>query len=133
MVTSGQIVDFLGKLEALGVRTGTTVEIKTVALEDLKVPKAPAPDAEASADAKASDTPAPAAPAKKVLTASLVVIGEFEDLYQFLILLENVPYDMQIDKMALNKPEGAQYGKVQLSPKDWKGEFTITLLSFVSQ
>lgn len=59
--------------------------------------------------------------------------GNFKDIYRFLTLLENSPYELEFLGMDIEKeatPLGGEDTKVVVSSK-WNAVFTIKLLSFV--
>ena len=51
---------------------------------------------------------------------SFEVKGSFRDLFHYLSLLEDLSYQIRLDKISLIKPEGS----------DWQIDFEITLLSY---
>ncbi len=128
-VESNEIVNFLEELEALGTSANALIEVTSVGLGDRKMsgPSAP-PPAPASSDPTADNVdgqitappPAPTGPTQKIVEVSLKATGSFVDVYQYLLLLENLPYDVEIDRMSMSK--GAD--------GSWEGDFSIQLLSF---
>jgi len=146
-VTSDHVVDFLNYLETLGTNSQTAVEITTVNLADSKDAKpaatgasAPAAPANAEQDQTAA-APAPAQPKQQNLSVELKASGTFASVYQFLLLLENVPYDVRIDKVSMKKgvdqtastggSPAAIAAAVANGKNLWQGDFIVTLLSFI--
>ncbi|MEK7588962.1 MAG: hypothetical protein AAB438_04080 [Patescibacteria group bacterium] len=65
------------------------------------------------------------------LTIGIRSSGTFEGLYKFLILLENLKYEIDIASMELNRASvGEVEGVIDIKP-EWKANFKIRLLSFV--
>ncbi len=127
-VDSGEIVNFLEELEILGASANASIQITSVGLGDRQVKAAPAPVPDTTSDPSADGSsaeitaPPPAPSGQKVVEVSLKATGSFADVFEYLLLLENLPYDVEIDGMSISKTADGT----------WGGDFSIKLLSFVS-
>ena len=97
------VVIFLESLEELGRKTGVSVSIISVK--------------EGEAEKKSDLLSGTIAPLSVKLTAD----GSFKNVYNFLTLLENAPYEIVFDRIQLLKDEET----------GWSGEFNIVLQSYI--
>lgn len=114
-VKEDEVVKFIESIEDLGKKTNTIVQIT---------------QAQASQDPKKAST----------LFISLSSSGTFVDVTHFLVLLENLPHDMSVNKVLLSvetTPEQTvvdpKTGKIVSSKpgtKSWAADVDINLLSY---
>lgn len=114
-VKEDEVVVFIESIESLGKKTNTTVQIT---------------QAQASQDPKKPST----------LFISLSSSGTFSDVTHFLVLLENLPHDISVDKVLMSvqtTPEqvivDSKTGKIVSSKsgtKSWTADVDINLLSY---
>ena len=100
---SSDIVPFLTTIEKSSVRVATKVEILSVNILE----------------------------GNARLAVNMKVSGKFENIYRFIILLENAPYELKFISMDM-KREGVQDSKdksVQIP--EWSANLGIELLSFI--
>ncbi len=100
---SSDVVPFLDTMEALAPKVGTKAEVTSVEL--LKEPIA--------------------------LEVGLRASGSFGNLYRFLTLLENSPYELEINSVEMHKV--GEIGAVvsEAGPTGWNMVLKIKLLSFI--
>jgi hypothetical protein len=109
-VSSSNLVPFLDTLDNLAPKVGAENEIVSVDIS----------------------------PDTKKLVVSSRVMGSFESIYKFLMLLENSPYEIKFLATDVHKVTGKQKGetvgvKSEKTGKvySWEGSFKIELLSFI--
>jgi len=93
-LNEGSIVNFVEKLESIAGKTGAAIKIGNINIDNQD---------------------------KKGLSLQFNITGNFNQLFQYLILLENLPYLINIEKMELRK----------LAPNDWEADFEIIVSSFI--
>lgn len=71
------------------------------------------------------------APDSTSLNVEMKASGTFEALYRFLMLLENLPYQVEIVSMNLQRPGAAGEAVSGSAAVEWSATFQIKLLSFV--
>ena len=98
-VTSREIVKVIEGLEDIASKTNAAIKIENVA-----APEGGSPSFQFS------------------------VSGEFSDLFQYLTLLENMPYEIAIAEARMQKSAGEVSAKDKKYP--WEGKFKIKLLSY---
>ncbi len=101
------IVKFIEDLEFLGHRASTTLEVDAI-----KLPTA-------------GDNTQP--------TFHFKITGTFEELFQYFVLFENLPYLIEIERVSLVRPQTLGWGganNAKTSIPIWEAEFDITLLSY---
>jgi len=65
------------------------------------------------------------------LLVSMKASGNFDNLYKFLTLLENSPYEIEFISMDLNKEAVIDTGDKNVKISKWDATLTLKLLSFV--
>ena len=102
-VQSSNVVPFLNTIEQLGPSVGATIQITAV------------------------DT----GTNKNQLIVSLVAKGSFEQIYKFLTLLENSPYEINFTSMDLHRIVAPTVSTKNTQNTEWEADFQIQLLSFI--
>lgn len=82
------------------------------------------------AGAKSEVTSVDISKEKPELLVALTAKGDFEAIYAFIRLLENSPYEIEISSFNIEKPSILSDIKEQIVSREWRGAFTIRLLSF---
>lgn len=98
-VESSDVVPFLNTVEGLGTEAKAQANITSVAVS--------------------TDT-------NPVLLVEVQATGSFESLYKFLMLMENSPYEIEVDSLDLQQSDA-----LDASSGAWKADFKISLLSFI--
>ena len=101
-VQSSDVVPFLNTLERLGQGVGTKVEVNTISI--------------------AKDGTG--------LLVSLKDTGNFEQIYKFITLLENAPYELEFVSVDIGnsvQPDGA----TSKNTRAWEAEINLKLISFI--
>lgn len=93
-LNSKNIVRFIEELEFLNQKAGTSLAMKSAQLPEQTGVLKP--------------------------QFSFQVKGSFRDLFKYLSLLENISYQIKIDRVSFAKPEG----------ENWRIDFELTLLSY---
>ncbi len=131
-VSYDHVVDFLNYLEAQGKNAQALVEIQTVTLADNKN-TTPAKSGTATPIDAQTGKPTTPMPSGVVNTQSLTVTlkasGSFVNVYQFLLLMENLPYEVDINSLMLRKNTNEAVIAVS---GPWEGDFTLTVRSFIT-
>ena len=99
-ITSDEIAVFLDSLEAMGKKVGTESEVTSIIL---------------------------AGEEKNVLEVSVKATGPFEDVFELLLLLEHVPYELDFQKISFGKIKVLGLEDVWI----WEGNFTFHIISFI--
>jgi Tfp pilus assembly protein PilO len=99
---SSDIVSFLNTIEQLGSPSGTTVEMDSV-----------------NTGANNSE-----------LVVDLKATGNFGQVYKFLTLLENSPYEIDFNSMDIHQLLVPTVPTKKTQSPEWEGDFEIQLLSF---
>ncbi len=101
-LNSQNLVGFIEKLESLGRKTETDVAVKSIKLPDQSEIKEP--------------------------HFEIQVRGSFRDLFQYIFLLENLPYQISFERINLIKPEASKEAKK--TSKNWEADLEISILSY---
>ncbi len=109
-ITNDNIVDFIEIIENFGKRNGLSIEITSVKVDDIN-----------------------SVLEKKVKTGELLYVnfktkGHFGELFQFLSILENLPFKIDLLNIDFKKPSG-----ISGQDKDmnlWSGFFNISVAKF---
>ncbi len=107
-LNSNNIVKFIEDLEFLGRKASTTLEVNAI--------KLPTPG---------DNIKEPAFHFK--------ITGTFGELFQYFTLLENLPYQIEIERVSLFNPQTSNSGGITNTKKSipiWKAEFDVKLLSY---
>ncbi|MCX6731873.1 MAG: hypothetical protein NTX55_02715 [Candidatus Parcubacteria bacterium] len=88
------IVNFIEKLESIAGKTGAAIKIGNINMDNQN---------------------------EKGLSLQFNITGNFNQLFHYLILLENLPYSINIEKMDFKK----------LAPNNWEADFEIIVNSFM--
>lgn len=99
---SSDVVPFMNTIEQLGAPTGASVEIASV--------ETGTNNSELVVDLKAT--------------------GTFEQVYQFLTLLENSPYEITFNSMDMHELSAQDASVKNVKNQNWEADFEIQLLSF---
>lgn len=100
-VTDDSIVTFLSGIEALGTASGTQVVLANVTTE----------------------------PKSATVTVELTSTGNFSDVMRFLMLFENLPYRMTVDRSTLVTKDSPD--DVVVTEQLWSLSLTSTLVSYI--
>ena len=100
---SSDVVPFLNTIEQLGIPTGTNVVVTSVMTGTNN----------------------------SELVVDLKVTGTFEQVYEFLALLENSSYEINFNSMDLHKLSLQNAATKNVGNGAWEANFEIQLLSFV--
>ncbi|KKR62126.1 hypothetical protein A2643_02060 [Candidatus Nomurabacteria bacterium RIFCSPHIGHO2_01_FULL_39_220] len=68
---------------------------------------------------------------KKALMVAMEAKGSFPDLYKFLTLLENSPYELELIEVKFSRETEPASSDKTLSASAWNATFKIKLLSFI--
>jgi hypothetical protein len=102
-LNSETIVKFIEELESINQKTGTNLLVRVINLPNQSETKAP--------------------------YFEFQIRGSFRGLFQYLILLENVPYQITIDRVNLTRPTAEELDKNE-KIGNWRADFKVTLLSY---
>ena len=103
-VQSADVVPFLNTIESLGTEANVQASIVSVAISQDQTPS---------------------------LLVDVSSSGSFVSTYDFLMLLENSPYEIEIDSVDMLKASTLDASGKTLKAPEWKGDFKIKLLSFI--
>ncbi|HYD92450.1 MAG TPA: hypothetical protein VEA37_13315 [Flavobacterium sp.] len=103
-VRSSDVVPFLDTIETLAPKAGASAGVASVAIS---------PDGSS-------------------LLVGVKATGSFENLYKFLTLLENSPYQLEFTSMNMTKTGVGASSSSDSSEGNWTASFGIRLLSFVN-
>ena len=98
------VVDFLETIESLDAVTGTDTEIATVNVKE-------------ATDGKG----------KTVLYVALETVGTFTQVFHLLSLVEDVPYEIDMQDVSLSRIAKAEEGPVP----QWRMAMSFTIVSFI--
>jgi len=107
-LSSNNIVKFIEDLEFLSHKASTTLEVDAI--------KLPTPG---------DNIKEPALHFK--------ITGTFSELFQYFALFDNLPYQIEIERMSLSKPQTLNLGGITNTKKTiptWEAEFDVKLLSY---
>lgn len=97
-LNSKNIVKFIEELEFLSQKTGVVLATKAAIISDNKKPH-----------------------------FEFSINGSFRDTFQYLILLENIPYQISLDNISFILPETEK----AKNAKSWEVSFGVNLLSYI--
>lgn len=100
---SSDIAPFLDSLEKSAASVGDTAEVVSVDYQDIK---------------------------NKGILIGIKVAGSFEDIYKFLLLLENSKYELSIVSAKFTRESTGSESEGSSLPK-WRADFTIKIISFL--
>jgi len=103
-VRADSAVDLIERIESLGVHTGVVVSFESLAVKG---------------------------DVQNLLDLNFTTEGDFDDTLYFFSLLESLPLALSFEKVFISKNESKE-------PRDniageWKGTFTMTVLSFINE
>ena len=102
---SSDVVPFLDMIEKLAPKVGTKAEVVLVNV---------------SAD-------------NTGLVVEVKATGSFESIYKFVTLLENSPYELEVDSLHIQKMDSpAAVAGTDATPSQWSADMTLKLLSFIN-
>jgi Tfp pilus assembly protein PilO len=102
-VQSSDVVPFFNTLEQLGVGAGASVVVDSVVTGTNN----------------------------NELVVDLKTTGTFKQVYQFLTLLENSPYEITFNSMDLHTLSAQDVSVKNVKNQNWEADFEIQLLSFI--
>jgi len=100
---SSDVVPFLNSVEQLGTPSGTDVQISSVLTGTNN----------------------------NELVVDLKATGTFSQVYKFLTLLENSPYEINFNSMSIHKSVVPTTPTTKVSSSEWEADFEVQLLSFI--
>ena len=100
---SSNIVPFLDTIEALGNKVGAKTEVMLV------------------------DVPVES----KNLNINMKASGSFEEIYKFITLLENSPYELEFISIDVQKQGAIDTSTKNNKKTDWEADLKMKLLSFI--
>ena len=125
-VSDGDIPLFLERIENFDQITNTTTLIQSVGVKDVE--SRPAPKKSEGSKAAESEPEKEASTAKPTLVVSLESEGTFAAVYQFLQLVESMPYEIQVESVTLARTSFApEAGGLPT----WKLTTTFEVISFI--
>ncbi len=107
-LNSSNIVKFIEDLEFLGHKASTTLEVDAIRL------------------------PTPGDNIKEP-SFHFKITGTFGELFQYFMLLENIPYQIEFERVSLLNPQTSNLGGITNTKKSipiWEAEFDVKLLSY---
>ncbi|KKS43887.1 MAG: hypothetical protein UV08_C0032G0025 [Parcubacteria group bacterium GW2011_GWA2_42_18] len=123
-VDSRDVTGFLDSLESLGQEIGVRLDVQSINNSSNLPPKQVNPPT-----TKQTNEPAKQANRPPTLKISFKGEGAFAGLFHLVKLLEQVPYELKINKVSFSL--GTSSVAEEGSP-DWTGSFEVELLSFIS-
>lgn len=112
LVTEDTVVDFIQSIESVAQDGGVDLDVNLVNFEGVKAP------GEQTADEEAD----------QILQIQMVSLGNWVDTFQFIALVENMPYSIQFERASLQLQETQLEGG-EGALIEWRGDYELHVIT----